>query len=129
MLNHMKSLILNEVYSSPNIDDIIHNLYEESCNYVLKHIHSNAGQERFIETKRIVLDILKTKFSYSDDKSFLTTNRALSRAKNDIARMYDFRSLFETILFNPEKYDNLAFDIAFDILHKIKIRFYDGYVG
>lgn len=129
MLNHMKSLILNEVYSSPNIDDIVHNLFEESCIYVSKRIHSNAGRERFNETKRVVADILKTKFTYSDDKSFLMTNRALFRAKNDIVRLYTFRSLYDVIMFNPEQYDNLAFDIAFDILNKIKTRFYDGYVG
>lgn len=125
----MKFLIANEIYSSTNIDDIVHNLYEESCNYTLKHIHSNAGQDRFIETKRTVSDILKTKFSYSDEKTFLNTNRALVRAKNDVTRLYEFRSLYDVILFNPEKYDNLAFDIAFDILNKIKTRFYDGYVG
>lgn len=129
MLNHTKSLILNEIYSSPNLDEIVIQLYTESCVYIYSRIHSETAKARFLDTSNIVLSSIKTHFSYSNYASFGTTHKALVRLKNNITNQYTFRNILEVILFNPEKYDDMAFDIAFDILNKIRIRFFDGYVG
>jgi hypothetical protein len=121
MLNHMKSL---------TIEEMIFNLYEESCKYVANRIVSSAGKDRFYTTTLVVKNILKNKLDPSLlPESFVSTTRNLNKTKDQITRAYHFKSTLELMLFNPKQYDEMAFDIAFDLLNKIKTRFYDGYVG
>jgi hypothetical protein len=90
-----------------------------------------SGVSRFKESKTIVRDILLTKLLNEDlPISIQTTTKCLQRTRDQIRRAYDFRSFLEkTFWFDPSKYDDYAFDIAFEILQKIKTRFIDGYVG
>ena len=129
MLKPMKSLIINEIYSSPNLNELIDNLYVESCHYVYKHIHSEQGKSFFKQTSIAVRDIIKNNFNYDDYASFAITINKLNRERNSNERAYALLNPIELFLLNPEKYNNMALDIAHEILNKIRIRFYDGYTG
>lgn len=127
MLNNTKS----STVKNKDLETIIINLYDASCSYVQHRIPDKAGMNRFIETSRSVKDILSTRLLNDEISSSLDlTNKALRRAKDQMIRSYHFRSFVErTIWFDPQKYDDYAFDIAFEIIQKIKTRFIDGYVG
>jgi hypothetical protein len=121
----MKSLTTK----SNDLDDIVLELYQASCIYVQNRIVGQAERGRFIKTSFIVRDIILTNLS-DNPTSFDTTNKALIRNKNQLLREQHFRSTFDK-WFGPDiqKYDDFAFEIAFDILKKIKTRFVDGYFG
>ena len=129
MLNHMKSLIINEVYSNNNLNELIDVLYKQSCMYVSSKIHSVSGRERFQQTSIAIRDIIKSNFYYDNYNSFHQTKKEILREKIRITNQYELRDFLEKILFEPRVYDDMAFDIATELLDKIKTRFYDGYVG
>ena len=129
MLKPMKFLIINEIYSSPNLNELIDNLYVESCQYVYKHIDSEQGKSFFKQTSIAVRDIIKTNFNYDDYASFAITINKLNRERNSNERAYALLNPIELFLLNPEKYNNMAIDIVHEILNKIRVRFYDGYTG
>ena len=129
MLKPMKSLIYNKLYSSSNLNELIDNLYVESCQYVYKHIHSEQGKSFFKQTSIAVRDIIKNNFNYDDYASFAITINKLNRERNLNKKAYILLNPLELFLLNPEKYINMALDIANEILNKIKTRFYDGYTG
>jgi hypothetical protein len=125
MLSNTKFLTTKD----KNLDDIVLELYLASCVYIQNKIIGKAELGRFIKTSFIVRDIILTNLS-DNPTSFDTTTKALIRNKNQLLREQHFRPTFDK-WFGPDiqKYDDFAFEIAFDILKKIKTRFVDGYFG
>jgi hypothetical protein len=126
MLSNTKSLTTK----SNDLDDIVLELYQASCIYIQNRIVGQAELGRFIKTSSSVRDILLNNLNDSTSFSFDATNKALLRNKNQLLREQHFRSTIDKWFgVDIQKYDDYAFDIAFDILKKIKTRFIDGYVG
>ena len=98
MLKPMKSLIINEIYSSPNLNELIDNLYIESCQYVYKHIDSEQGKSFFLQTSIAVRDIIKTNFNYDNYASFAITINKLNRERNSNERAYTLLNPIELFL-------------------------------
>jgi hypothetical protein len=113
-----------------DLDDIVLELYQASCVYVQNRITGKAELNRFIETSSIVRDIILTHLSDAPTSAaFQATNKALIKNKIRIRREQHFRPIIDK-WFGPnvQKYDDYAFDIALEILQKIKTRFIDGFV-
>jgi hypothetical protein len=127
MLSNTKSLTTK----SNDLDDIVLELYQASCIYIQNRIVGKAELDRFIKTSSSVRDILLNGLSNNPTLSaFDATNKALIRNKNQLLGEQHFRSIVDRWFgVDIQKYDDYAFDIAFEILQKIKIRFIDGYVG
>mgnify|MGYP003343272214 FL=1 len=127
MLNNTKYSIAETI----ELDNIIIELYQASCDYVQSRIVGIGEQGRFVKTSLLVKSILLTNLSNNNSiEAFDAAHKALKRSKNQLLREQYFRPTLDKLFgIDIEKYDDFAFDIAFEILQKIKTRFIDGYVG
>lgn len=106
--------------------DIIINLFVESTKYTASKIDNTNSKDQFVKTCKRIQEILY--YTFDGATPFKRSKSNLVILQGTIRRTREINSSFFDF-FEPKKtYDETAFNIAFDILNKIEIRFVTGYV-
>lgn len=118
----------NEQLDEPeHIRDITVNLFVQSAKYISKTIHNSSSQEQFLKTCKRIQEILYYEFKGEDP--FRRSYSRLVLLERGIKYSREIDHSFLDFINPKEKYDKLAFNIVFDILNKIEVRFFKGCYG
>lgn len=119
----MKKLHIVLEESGEDVQDLINIVYTGSIKFLSKGIINEVSKKHFLKTSHYIHNEFFYSQGMSNSESFDKVKKKLIRIQKEIAYKRQLNRTFDDFLNPKDKYDAVAFEVAFDILKKFEKRF------